>query len=216
MSRAFRTLRGPGDAALEIKRSRFLGHAEHAGDETAVQGVLARVRAAHPDAGHHCFAYRLGQEGTLARFSDDGEPGGTAGRPMMEVLLREEIVDAVVIVTRYFGGILLGAGGLARAYSQAAAEAIRAAGFARMLPHSVMRITVDYAHFGAIEQALQRSGYPPSDIGYTDRVTVTVPIPTGEEQAVARLVADLTAGQGRVAEEAQIYLPEQPPKHRSP
>jgi uncharacterized YigZ family protein len=206
--RPFRTLRGPGEATLEIKRSRFLGQAEPARDEATAQAMLERIRAAHPDAGHHCFAYRLGREGVAARFSDDGEPGGTAGRPMMEVLLRGEVVDAVVVVTRYFGGMLLGAGGLTRAYSQTAAEAVRAAGFARMLPHTELLITVEYAQFGAVEQALLRAGYTPSGTSYTARVAVTVPIPAGEEEAAARLVADLTAGQGQVVEGACIYLPE--------
>lgn len=208
ISRPFRTLRGSGDTTLEIKRSRFLGYAEPAREEGAVRELLARIRLAHPDASHHCFAYRLGVEGETARFSDDGEPGGTAGRPMMEVLLREDVVDAMVVVARYFGGVLLGAGGLARAYGQAAAEAIRAAGIARMLPHTELRITVDYAQYGALEQALGRAGYTPSGVAYAERVTATVPVPAGEEAAMARTVADLTAGQGAILQGGCVYLRE--------
>ena len=143
---------------LEIKRSRFLGRAAPLRTEEAVQAWLAATRAAHPDANHHCFAYRLGVSGDAGRFSDDGEPGGTAGRPIMEVLLREALVDVAVVVTRYFGGVLLGAGGLTRAYSQSAAGAVRAAGFLSMRPHTEIDVTIDYASLGALEQLLLAYG----------------------------------------------------------
>ncbi len=207
-ARAFRTLRAIGESELEIKRSRFLGQAEPLRDEAATQTLLARVRAQHPDASHHAFVYRIGHEGEIARFSDDGEPGGTAGRPIMEVLLREAVVDAMVVVTRYFGGTLLGAGGLTRAYGQAAAEAVRAAGCTSMRPHTLISATVDYAQYGALEQALLRIGLAATDTHYTDTVCLTVPVPSGQEHAFGVLVADLTAGAGRVAAGRTIYLPE--------
>lgn len=205
---AFRTLRGEGIAELEIKRSRFLGQAAPVRDEAAVHALLASVRSAHPDASHHCFAYRLGLAGEAARFSDDGEPGGTAGRPIMEVLLREELVDVAVVVTRYFGGILLGSGGLTRAYSQTAAEAVRAAGFVAMRPHTEVRVTVEYSRLGALEQALLRAGLVASAKEYTDRVTLLVPVPAGDEPSFAAVVADLTGGGGLVVPGPTLYLPE--------
>lgn len=201
----FNTLRGPGDSILEIKHSRFMGHAEPVRDEREARDLLARLRAAHPGAGHHAFAYRLGRAGETARFSDDGEPGGTAGRPIMEVLLREAIVDAVAMVSRVFGGVLLGSGGLTRAYSQAASAAIHRAGIVAMVPYSTLAITVAYAHLGAVEQALTRLGHPPTAGAYTDTVSLTVPVPAGREAEVAALIADLTAGQGRVDPGAIMY-----------
>ena len=201
----FRTLRGPGDSVLEIKRSRFMGRAEPARDERAARDLLARIRVAHPAAGHHAYAYRLGREGETARFADDGEPGGTAGRPIMEVLLREAIVDAVVVVSRVFGGILLGSGGLTRAYGQAAAAAVHQAGIAAMVPYSTLAITLAYAQLGAVEQALTRLGHPPTAGAYTDTVSLTVPVPAGREAEVTALIADLTAGQGRVKVGEIIY-----------
>jgi len=204
----FRTVAGSGRAELEIKRSRFLAVAAPTADEQAVRAVLGDERARHPDAGHHAFAYRLGHDGEIGRFSDDGEPGGTAGRPIMEVLLRESVVDAVVVVSRYFGGVLLGAGGLARAYGKAATEAIHVAGFRRMLPHILMRAVVAYSLAGALEQALARAGLTIHDIQYTDSVSLAVPVPAADEADFLRLIADITAGTGQVEAGPLVYLPE--------
>src|SRR2546421_1658195 len=112
----YRVPAGVGESLFEAKGSLFFGQAARVQDEAGVQALLAAARAAHPEANHHAFAYRLGVEGQLARFGDDGEPGGTAGRPIMEVLLRGSLVDAAVVVSRRFGGTLLGAGGVAPAY----------------------------------------------------------------------------------------------------
>lgn len=197
-----------GRAELEIKRSRFLALAAPASDEAAARALVAGERARYPDANHHTFAYRLGEGGAISRISDDGEPGGTAGRPMMEVLLREALVDAVVVVTRYFGGTLLGAGGLIRAYGKAATEAIHTAGFRHMRPHTLMRAVVSYPVAGALEQGLARAGYTARDVQYTDTVSFSVPVLAAEEAAFARLVADVTAGAGQVESGERLYLPE--------
>ena len=206
--RAFRTLRDVGNAELEIKRSRFLGLAAPARDEAHVQALLAEVRLAHPEASTHCFAYRLGRDGAQGRFSDGGEPGGTAGRPIMEVLIRDALVDVLVVVTRYFGGTLLGAGGLARAFSQTAATAVHAATAVAMTPHTVLTITVAYGQFGALEQALLAADLHQNGAQYTDTVTISVPVPTGTEGELVAVVADLTGGAGTVLHGETVYLPE--------
>jgi uncharacterized YigZ family protein len=205
---SFHTLRGEGRSEIEIKRSRFLGRAVPIQDEASARAALTAVRESHPEARHHAFAFRLGHNGEIARFSDDGEPGGTAGRPIMEVLLREGVTNAVVIVTRYFGGILLGSGGLTRAYSQTAAEVVRAAGLAEMRPHTVLVITVAYAQFGALEQALLRRGLVLHDSAFTDVVQTTVHVPVGDERPVIALVADVTAGSALVEAQEIIYIPQ--------
>lgn len=206
-ARSFRTLRGEGNSALEIKRSRFLGRAAPVRGEAAVQALLAVIRREHPDAGHHAFAYRLGQAGAEGRFSDDGEPGGTAGRPLMEALLREDLVDAAVVVTRYWGGILLGAGGLTRAYAQAAAEAVRAAPVAAMRPHTLMRATVAYPYFGALEQLLLQAGLAMQDMEYAEHVGLSVPVPAGDEERFRVRIADLTAGSAELLAGETVFLP---------
>ena len=204
----FKTVSGLGRAELEIKRSRFLALAAPSADETTARALIAGERERYPDANHHTFAYRLGHRGDISRFSDDGEPGGTAGRPMMEVLLRETLVDVVVVVTRYFGGTLLGAGGLTRAYGKAATEAIHASGFRRLRPHTLMHAVVAYPLAGAVEQGLTRAGLTVRDIQYTDTVSLSVPVPASEEAAFTRLVADLTSGTGHVEARERLYLPE--------
>jgi uncharacterized YigZ family protein len=207
MERAYRTLKTVGTSELEIKRSRFLGRAEPIGDELGFQQLLTLMRTAHPDARHHAYAFRLGRAGEVARFSDDGEPGGTAGRPAMEALLRDEVVDGAVVVTRYFGGTLLGSGGLTRAYSQAAAEAIRAAGIVSMRPHTEMHVVIDYEIYGALEQTLKRAGLSVGATSFADVVTVAVRVPAGQEPRLVSLVADLTAGAGLVEPGSTMYLP---------
>ena len=148
----------------------------------------------------------VGHDAAVARFSDDGEPGGTAGRPIMELLIREDLVDAAVVVTRYFGGTLLGSGGLTRAYSQTAAEALRAAGLLYMVPHTEMIATVEYQHFGAVEQAMRREGLPLQQTVFTDVVSFTVRVPVGNEATIEALLADLTAGAALIETGAVVYL----------
>ena len=126
----------------------------------------------------------------------------------MELLLREDLVDAAVVVTRYFGGTLLGSGGLARAYGQAAMTALRAAGFARMRPHSEVRVTIEYGRFGVVEQGLQHAGLSIGDKDFADLVRFTVRVPVGEEAALASMIADLTAGAGLTEVGQTVYLPE--------
>jgi uncharacterized YigZ family protein len=206
MERPFNTLRGPGDSELEIKRSRFLGRAQPLQTVEAFQDLLALVRAAHPEAGHHAFAYRLGITGEIARFSDDGEPGGTAGRPIMEMLIKEDIVDAAVIVSRYWGGTLLGSGGLTRAYGQAASGAVKSAGPARMVPHRSVTVTIEYPQYGAVEQMLQHSGLKVGETSFSDLVTVVVFVPSGSLEWFSTSIADLTAGAALVDPGATVYL----------
>jgi uncharacterized YigZ family protein len=202
----FRTLRGDGQSEIEIKRSRFLGRALPIQAEEDARAAIAEVRHRHPEARHHAFAYRVGRAGEIARFSDDGEPGGTAGRPIMEVLLRGGVTDAVVVVTRYFGGILLGSGGLTRAYSQTATEAVRNAAPVEVRPYIVLSITVDYAQFGALEQALTRHGLALHDSVFTDVVGTVIHVPSIGVPAVTALVADTTAGTALVEEQGIIYI----------
>src|SRR5690606_8036384 len=121
---SYRTLGRFATAEIVIKRSRFMGWGSPVETEEAALELLDRIRSEHPQATHHCYAYRVGLGTETIRFSDDGEPGGTAGRPILEVLQREDLRNALIVVTRYFGGTLLGAAGLVRAYTQAAKLAV--------------------------------------------------------------------------------------------
>ena len=151
----YRTLAAKGEAELVIQRSRFIGRSFPVESEAAALAILADIRKAHWDASHNCFAYRIGPDGGCARYSDDGEPGGTAGLPMMEVLKSRGLTDLLVVVTRYFGGILLGAGGLVRAYSRSAAAAIQAAGEVEVLPALRYHMAIPYNRYGGLEPLLR-------------------------------------------------------------
>ena len=132
MAKSFYTVGTEAETEIIINRSRFIGRAFPINNEEDALLLLEQVRAEFPDASHHCYAYVLGRGSNIQRFNDDGEPGGTAGMPILQVILQQEIEDVLVVVTRYFGGIKLGAGGLVRAYSKSAAETLQKAGRVEM------------------------------------------------------------------------------------
>ena len=149
MLKPYKTVLRPSETEFTEKKSRFIGRCFPVASEEEAMEKLAGVRRLHYDATHNCWAYALSNG--AQRFSDDGEPGGTAGMPIMDTLIRREIKDALIVVTRYFGGILLGSGGLVRAYSRSASEALSAAGCGLMSPCRVLEFTVDYPRYGGIE-----------------------------------------------------------------
>ena len=147
MDTAYRTIEKQACAEFVERRSRFLGAACPVTDEAQAQAFIARRKKEHWDASHNVYAYVL-RQGQLMRFSDDGEPQGTAGKPVLEVILREGLTDVAVVVTRYFGGILLGAGGLVRAYAQGAKTAVDAAQVLNMQPAAVLELDMGYDFYG--------------------------------------------------------------------
>ena len=152
----YRTVKTDSETEYVISRSRFIGRCFAVSDEAEAQRILERIRKQHWDATHNCYAYRL--LNGAARYSDDGEPQGTAGMPMMEVLRKRDLYDLLVISTRYFGGILLGAGGLVRAYTRSASDAIDAAGILNMLPCTGFRLRVAYPYWNGVQSVLERFG----------------------------------------------------------
>ncbi|MCE3554855.1 YigZ family protein [Pseudonocardia sp. RS11V-5] len=162
-----------GEHEIEIQRSRFLCRLARVPDADAAAAVIADVRRAHWSATHNCTAFRVGRAGEVQRSSDDGEPAGTAGVPMLEVLLRRELTDVVAVVTRYFGGVKLGAGGLVRAYGRAVSEAVDAVGVLRRVRHTRFLLAVPHADAGRLENALRAAGYPVVDVGYGRDVEIT-------------------------------------------
>jgi uncharacterized YigZ family protein len=162
---------------IEIQRSRFRTTLARVPDVEAATALIAQVRREFWDANHHCTAFRIGD---VHRSSDDGEPAGTAGVPMLEVLLRRELTDVVAVVTRYFGGIKLGAGGLVRAYSSAVSEAIHAVGVRKRVRHTEFLLAVPHAEAGRLDHALRTAGYPVAGIEYgvDAMITARAPNPT--------------------------------------
>lgn len=170
----YKSVKQCSEAEYTVNRSRFIGRCFPVESEEAALCLLGDIRKKHWDATHNCFAYRIG-ENAAARFSDDGEPGGTAGKPIMDVLTGRELTNVLCVVTRYFGGILLGAGGLVRAYSKSAAEAVAKAGVVSYLPGTVLDIPMDYSRYGALEGFI-RANAEVRNVAFAQNVVVTVAV----------------------------------------
>jgi len=180
----------PVSAQIEVKRSRFVGVVGRVSDEDEAQDLLARQRSVHHAARHHCSAYVLGPDGARQRSSDDGEPSGTAGQPILDVLTGRGLSDVVAVVTRYFGGTLLGAGGLVRAYSDAVAVALEQASYVRRRRLELVRLAVPMAEAGRLEAALRGHGFTVDGVEYAEDATFTVgtDAPARVAEAAARLL----------------------------
>ena len=190
----FLSVAGEYTAERTIEKSRFLSYVAHTAGEEEARAFLDRVRKEHPLATHVCWAYISDRLGNLQRFSDDGEPQGTAGMPILDVLRHENLVDVCCVVTRYFGGVLLGTGGLVRAYTQGAQIAVAAAGVQRMSLYTVALIACPYNLLGVVQQILPEQDCTTEDIDYGADVTLTVVQPVGGLDALNQALADATAG----------------------
>ena len=186
-----------GTAEITEKKSRFIATVRRTESEEEAVSFIEEMKKKYWDASHNCSAFVIGRRGQLTRCSDDGEPSGTAGRPMLEVLLGEGICDAAVVVTRYFGGTLLGTGGLVRAYGAAVKAGLEASRTATMRYGSRIRIGTDYSDIGRIQYLLAQKGYPQENAEYTDRVVLETVVPAPEEE---RLIKELTEATGARAE----------------
>ncbi len=187
------TVRGLTETTLVIKKSRFIGLVCRVSNEADVQQALNDRKILHRDARHHCFSYLL--ENGAMRCSDDGEPQGTAGLPMLEVLKRTGLTDVLVVCTRYFGGTLLGAPGLVRAYSQSAADTLGAAPKVTLTPCSLYDSIFDFATWSRVQSPLSKAGFIIDDISYTNAVHVRFLIREGGENRFLEQIRNLTLGQ---------------------
>ena len=187
------TLAGIATAEIEEKKSVFIGSASPVTDEESARSFIESVKKKYYDARHNVFAYLL-DGGNISRYSDDGEPKGSAGIPMLNVLKMSGACDLCVVVTRYFGGILLGAGGLARAYSAAAKAAIDAAGFVTLRTFAILRIVCSYSDYQKISSKLSSAGATEDFADFGENVTMTVSVLKESASAVEYLVTQLTNG----------------------
>ncbi|GAA2067863.1 YigZ family protein [Streptomyces albiaxialis] len=192
------TVAAEGTHETEINRSRFLCHLAPAATEAEAQAFIARIRAEHPTATHNCTAYVIGADAGVQKANDDGEPGGTAGVPMLQMLLRRDIRYAVAVVTRYFGGTKLGAGGLIRAYGGAVGEALDALGTVRRRPFRLVTVTVGHERAGRLENDLRATGRDVRDVRYGAEVALELGLPEAELDAFRGWLADATAGTARL------------------
>ncbi|MBM9622875.1 YigZ family protein [Streptomyces zhihengii] len=205
MQDQYRTVAREGVHETEINRSRFLCSLAPAATEEEAQAFVARVRAQHPAATHNCFAYVVGADASVQRASDDGEPGGTAGVPMLQMLLRREVRYTAAVVTRYYGGVKLGAGGLIRAYGGVVGEALDTLGTVVRTRFRIVRVTVDHQRAGKVENDLRATGRDVRGVTYAGRVTIEVGLPDAEVDALRAHLADVTAGTAVVELGGEAY-----------
>ena len=162
------------DAEYEINKSKFIAHVKQVEDEEEAKTFLQQLKKKYFDATHNCSAWVLGVDGSKQKSNDDGEPGGTAGNPILETIKKNELVNTMVVVTRYFGGIKLGAGGLIRAYSHTAALGLSASKFVTMTPMQRLSITVNYNLFAGVENWIRNKNITVENKDYTDNVKITL------------------------------------------
>lgn len=207
MGSVSRTIARNGDHEIEIRKSRFMCTLARVSSEEEARREIDRVRKTHWNANHHCSAWHIGVGGRYQRTSDDGEPSGTAGVPMLEVLRRRDLTDVVAIVTRYFGGVMLGAGGLIRAYGGAVSGAIDAIGIVERRPLHVTRMSVSHGEAGRIENALRASVFPLRNVEYgADGVTFTLHLNGQDIMEFPAWAAAASNGDAELRDNGLVYV----------
>ena len=188
----FRVPFAPAESEFVEKRSRFISHIWPVESEEQAQQYIKEMKARYYDARHNCWCYRIGH--AIARYSDDGEPQGTAGQPMLKVLEREEVTNACCVVTRYFGGILLGAGGLTRAYSKGAKDALIASGIAVMGAWARVKVPCTYPLFQRVKLEIESANGVVDDVQYGADVVLAVSLPAEQTEGLQHRLTELSAG----------------------
>lgn len=194
-----------GEGELVEKKSRFIAHVQATCTEEAAAAFIEAEKKRYWDARHHCYAYIIGEQGETVRYSDDGEPSGTAGRPILEVLTGSGIRNLTLVVTRYFGGTLLGTGGLVRAYTQAAQAGLADSRVAVMRYGHTLTVETDYNGIGKIQYLLGQRGIPIEDSVYTEQVTVRFHVPCEEKDKLIKDITEATAGAAKVGVSDPFY-----------
>lgn len=194
MKEQYQTIHKTGESLVIEKKSKFIGIAVPVSSEEEALAVIAEEKRRYRDARHHCSAFCVGIEQPLQRASDDGEPSGTAGKPMLEVITGNNLCNVIIVVTRYFGGTLLGTGGLVRAYTKAAVEAVEAAGIVTMGLGHRLRTSCDYSTAGKIQYLFDTEDIPVLNTDYTDKVTMEFLVPEAGCGQIKKKLTDLSGG----------------------
>lgn len=200
------TVKAEGTHEINIQKSRFIAHVKRAETEEEAQGFIQEIKKEHWNATHNCSAYMIGEHDQIQKANDDGEPSGTAGVPMLEVLKKRNLKDTVVVVTRYFGGIKLGAGGLIRAYGRAVSEGIDSIGIVQRTLMTVMHVKADYTWLGKLENEIRSSDYQLKVIHYSDLVEMEVYVKEDKVNEFLEWMTELTNGQADMSEGEQLYM----------
>lgn len=206
MLERYKTIYEGGQGEIIEKKSRFIATVRLAESEETALAFIEEMRKKYWDATHNCYAYVIGERKETARCSDDGEPGGTAGRPMLDVLLGEDIYNVAVVVTRYFGGTLLGTGGLVRAYSKSVQEGLRCSRIVEKQHGQVLKIHTDYNGIGKIQYLAGERKIPVLDAEYTDKVVMKLLVPSLRIEELEKAVTEATSGRAVLEREQELYF----------
>lgn len=205
MLEKYLTILKQAEAEIIEKKSKFIASVSPIKTEEEAKEFLEKIKKKYWDATHHVFAYQIGENNQIQRCSDDGEPQGTAGLPVLDVLRKEEIKNVMIIVTRYFGGTLLGTGGLVRAYGKAAKEGLIAAGISEFIFYQEFSIITDYTLSGKVQYTLLQAEAIILDTIYTDRVEYLVLIEIGKKERLKNKIIEASSGQAMVKEKIAKY-----------
>lgn len=207
MAEKYKTIYKYGEDEIEISKSRFIGYAKPVETEEEALEFIEEINKKHYDATHNCYAYIIGQDSMIQRFNDDGEPSGTAGIPMLEVLKKEELVNVVTVATRYFGGVKLGAGGLIRAYTRTAKIGIEAGILIHMVLHKVIKIRLDYTLYGQVENYILGQNIHIKDSVFDDAVNLEVYVKNDESDEFKNKITNLTSGTAHIEIIGEEFIP---------
>ena len=202
----YKTVMRDGEDEIVEKKSRFIAHVKPVTTEEEALQFIEELKKKYWDARHNCYAFIIGKNAQVVRFSDDGEPSGTAGKPILEVLQNQELRDVVVVVTRYFGGVLLGTGGLVRAYTQSTQVGLNAAQICTMTPMVIITTVIDYTLIGKIKYVLAQNDALVQDEKYGADVTITFGIPSDKKTRLITELIETTNGKIEYEEMGVEYM----------
>ncbi|WP_317316668.1 YigZ family protein [Peptostreptococcus russellii] len=203
---SYRTLHEFGRDEFTVEKSVFIGHVKPVETEEEAREFIDEIKSKYKDATHNVWAYTIGETMNIQRYSDDGEPQGTAGIPTLEVIKKEDLRNVVVVVTRYFGGVKLGAGGLVRAYTKGAKIGLEAGKIVEKKPFIEVDISVDYTLLGKIQNELANREYTVKDIEYTDSVNIIVYCEKERLETLSSLITEITSATAEIREKEEFYL----------
>ncbi|MBS2970695.1 YigZ family protein [Metabacillus sp. KIGAM252] len=209
MLSTYYTAKGSGEHEIIIQKSRFICHIKRVETEEEAQAFIQEIKKKHHNATHNCSAYLIGERDEIQKANDDGEPSGTAGVPMLEVLKKRGLKDTAAVVTRYFGGIKLGAGGLIRAYGQAVSEGLNHTGIVKRKLMKIMHTKIDYTWLGKLENELRSSEYLIKEIHYLNDVEIETFVASDQTDTFTKWMTELTNGQSEITQGDVTYLEEE-------
>lgn len=205
MLEQYNTIYEGGEGEITEKKSRFIATVRLVKTEEEALSFIEEMRKKYWNATHNCYAYVIGERKETMRCSDDGEPSGTAGKPMLDVLLGEDLYNTAVVVTRYFGGTLLGTGGLVRAYSKAVQEGLACSRIITKHHGILLEIGTDYNGVGKLQYLFGQRGIPITDSRYTEDVKLQILVPKSEENAVKKAVTEATSARASITDLKELY-----------